>query len=91
MSTRPIIEFSHADITNGEMVVVENFNFSLMPGEFVYLTGKVGSGKTSIIRTIIGENPLEDGAAESNGHVCFSDEPVQKQLVRTGCLNLRSK
>ena len=63
MSTRPVIEFSHADITNGEMVVVENFNFSLMPGEFVYLTGKVGSGKTSIIRTIIGENPLEDGAA----------------------------
>jgi len=64
MSTEqtPIIEFSGADISNGEINVVEDFNMVLMPGEFIYLTGKVGSGKTTIIRTIIGENPLAGGS-----------------------------
>jgi len=57
----PIVEFSNADITNGEIIVIEDFNLTLQQGEFIYLTGKVGSGKTTIIRTIIGENPLEAG------------------------------
>ena len=38
-----------------------------MPGEFVYIIGKVGSGKTSIIRTIIGENPVTKGNAVVGG------------------------
>lgn len=59
--TEPIVYFESADISNGEIVIVEDFNFSLAPGEFVYLTGKVGTGKTTIIRTIIGENPLASG------------------------------
>lgn len=58
----PVVVFENADITNGEMTIVEDFNFTLMPGEFVYLTGKVGTGKTTIIRTIIGENPLAGGS-----------------------------
>ncbi|MBQ0024623.1 MAG: ATP-binding cassette domain-containing protein [Bacteroidales bacterium] len=58
---RPIVEFRNADVSNGEIAVVENLNLEIFPGEFVYLTGKVGSGKTTIIRTIIGENPLAGG------------------------------
>lgn len=59
----PVIEFKSAGITNSDMVVIEDLNFELHPGEWVYLTGKVGCGKTSIIRTIIGENKLSGGFA----------------------------
>ncbi len=61
--TSPLVEFVSADITNGEVTVVDNLNLAIRPGEFVYLTGKVGSGKTSIIRTLTGENPLAAGTA----------------------------
>ena len=59
----PLVEFVSADITNGEVTVVDNLNLTIQPGEFVYLTGKVGSGKTSVIRTLTGENPLGGGSA----------------------------
>lgn len=59
----PIVLFRSADISNGEVVVVDRLDLSIRPGEFVYLTGKVGSGKTSIIRTLTGENPPLSGEA----------------------------
>ena len=59
----PLVEFVSADITNGEVTVVDRLNLTIQPGEFVYLTGKVGSGKTSVIRTLTGENPLGGGTA----------------------------
>ncbi|MCR5710397.1 MAG: ATP-binding cassette domain-containing protein [Bacteroidales bacterium] len=63
----PIVEFHSADISNGEVTVVDSLDLKVMPGEFVYLTGKVGSGKTSIIRTITGENPLFGGTGQVAG------------------------
>lgn len=59
----PVVEFVSADITNSDVTVIEDFNLKLYHGEWLYLTGKVGSGKTSIIRTIIGENRLGSGSA----------------------------
>ncbi|MBR5018415.1 MAG: ATP-binding cassette domain-containing protein [Bacteroidales bacterium] len=58
---KPLVQFRGADISNGEIVVVENLDLTIRPGEFVYLTGRVGSGKTSVIRTLTGENPLLGG------------------------------
>ena len=63
----PIISFKDADIVNGEAVVIYGLDMDVYPGDFVYIVGKVGTGKTSIIRTIIAENPLEKGFGTACG------------------------
>ncbi len=63
----PLISFKDADILNGEATVIYDLNMEVYPGDFVYIVGKVGTGKTSIIRTIIAENPLEKGRGEACG------------------------
>ncbi len=59
----PIIHFSHTNIYNNGNPVILDLCMSICKGEFVYIIGKVGSGKTSIIRTIIGELPASKGEA----------------------------
>lgn len=63
-----LISFKDADIMNGEATVIYDLNMDIYGGDFVYIVGKVGTGKTSIIRTIIAENPLEKGSGEVCGY-----------------------
>lgn len=63
----PIISFKDADILNGEATVIYGLNMNVDKSDFVYIVGKVGTGKTSIIRTIIAENALEKGYGEVCG------------------------
>jgi cell division transport system ATP-binding protein len=65
---KPIISFKGADIVNGEATVIYGMDMDIHPGDFVYIVGKVGTGKTSIIRTIIAENPLGKGSATVCGY-----------------------
>lgn len=62
-----IISFKDADIVNGEATVIYGLDMEVYPGDFVYIVGKVGTGKTSIIRTIIAENPLNKGYGNACG------------------------
>ena len=64
---QPLIHFKDADILNGENVVIYSLNMDILPGDFVYIVGKVGSGKTSIIRTITAENRMEKGEGVACG------------------------
>lgn len=61
MDSKALVVFKDAEISNGEVSILEDVNLKIYPGEFVYVTGKVGSGKTTIIRTMTGENPLFGG------------------------------
>ena len=63
----PIISFKEADILNGEATVIYGLDMDVYQGDFIYIVGKVGTGKTSIIRTIIAENPLFKGSGEACG------------------------
>lgn len=74
----PIVSFSNADIINGEATVIYGLDMNVYPGDFVYIVGKVGTGKTSIIRTIIAENPLGRGKGRVCGYdlSCIKDKEI---------------
>ncbi len=63
-----LVSFSGVDIINGESTVLYGVNLTVREGDFVYIVGKVGTGKTSIIRTMIAENPLGGGSANVCGY-----------------------
>ncbi len=65
--SEPLVSFRDADIVNGESTVIYGLDMEIFPEDFIYIVGKVGTGKTSIIRTMIGENPLEKGFGEVCG------------------------
>lgn len=67
-SNKALISFKEADILNGEATVIYGLDMEIYPGDFVYIVGKVGTGKTSIIRTIIAENALGNGTGEACGY-----------------------
>lgn len=62
----PIIELKNADIYQRETLVLKNINLSINKGEFLYIIGKVGSGKSSLLKTFYNELPLISG----EGSVC---------------------
>lgn len=63
----PILKYSDVRISQQEVDVLEEVNLELSGGEFVYLIGKVGSGKSTFLKTIYGEVPVVDGQAEVLG------------------------
>ena len=67
MSAETIIEFNDCPIFQRDSLVLSHVSFKLGNGEFIYLIGKVGSGKTSLIKTINAQLPLKDGEASVAG------------------------
>lgn len=58
-----IIEYRHVEVFRKELLVLKNVDFSLEEGQFVYLIGRVGSGKSSLMKTMYAEIPIETGEA----------------------------
>jgi cell division transport system ATP-binding protein len=58
---KPIVTFSDADIYQQDNIILEDVNLELFPGEFVYMIGKTGSGKSSLLRTLYGDLHLQKG------------------------------
>ena len=65
--SEPIIRYENVSICQQGLEILEGINFELNKGEFVYLIGKVGSGKTSFLKTIYGELDIHSGEAEVKG------------------------
>lgn len=68
MSLDTIIEFTNASIYQKENLILKDVTFTMDKGEFAYLIGKVGTGKTSLIRTINAEIPLKQGEGVVAGY-----------------------
>lgn len=67
MSEEIIIELINADIIQRDHKVLSEINLEIKRGEFVYLIGKVGTGKSSLIKTLNAELPLEKGEGRVAG------------------------
>src|ERR1700745_556830 len=63
-----IIELRNANIYQGDNLILQDVNLAVNRGEFVYLVGKTGTGKSSLLKTLYGELPLKDGDASVAGY-----------------------
>ena len=62
------ISYHNVEVRQQEMIVLEEVELNIRPGEFVYLIGKVGSGKSSLLKTMYGELDIHHGTAEVLGY-----------------------
>ena len=62
------ISITKAIIHQGTTAVLQDVNLQVSEGEFVYLIGRTGSGKSSLLKTLYGELPLQEGEANITGY-----------------------
>ena len=62
-----IIEFKAVDILQKNNIIFQNINFKISAGEFIYIIGKTGSGKSSLLKSLYAELPIKKGSIEVLG------------------------
>ena len=70
-----VLQLKNASIYQGDSMVLSDINFEMKKGDFVYLIGKTGSGKSSFMKTLYGDLPLSEG----EGHVVDYDLQTLKE------------
>ena len=63
-----VVSVRNANIYQGSNLILSDVNFTIERGEFVYLVGKTGTGKSSLLKTLYGELSLKEGDAQVAGH-----------------------
>lgn len=56
-----IVDIQKANIYQGKTLILQDVNLTVKKGEFVYLVGKTGTGKSSLLKTLYGDLPLKEG------------------------------
>ena len=79
---RPIIKFEKVAIMQGKNLVLRDVSFQVEKGEFVYLVGRTGSGKSSLLKTLYAELPLSEGQAEIVGQDLDAIQPHEVPFLR---------
>lgn len=82
MDREKVIQLQNAAIYQGESLVLNDVNLEVAQGEFIYITGKVGTGKTSLIKTLHGELPLPEGNGSVLGYELYKIKSRDISLLR---------
>lgn len=80
--SQTIVSYRGVEIMRDEFVVLRDVDLSIGQGEFVYLIGRVGSGKSSLMKTMYAEIPLNSGSAEVLGYDLASIRRKQIPYLR---------
>ena len=64
----PIISYSHVDLYQSAGLILKDVSFEINVGDFVYLIGKTGSGKSSLIKSMYADVPISAGNAKVCGY-----------------------
>lgn len=67
-----IIDYKNVELCHDEIIVLHDINFSVDEGEFIYLCGKTGSGKSSLLKSLYADMPIKRGEA------CIFDYDLSK-------------
>ena len=81
---KTVVKYKNVDIVRQDIRVLKHIDLSVEAGEFLYITGKVGSGKSSLLKTMYAEVPVASGHAEVLGYDLTSIKTRQIPFLRRG-------
>ncbi|GAB3695100.1 ATP-binding cassette domain-containing protein [Spirosoma flavus] len=67
-SSEPVLTLNHADIYQGTKLILGDVSFQINKGDFAYLIGRTGSGKTSLLKTLYADLWLQNGQGQVAGY-----------------------
>lgn len=62
MVQEQIVNYSNVQLNREENIILQNVNLTVNRGEFIYVIGKVGSGKSTLMKSMYAELPIEEGS-----------------------------
>lgn len=77
-SSDPVLILDHTDVYQGTKLILGDISFSIHKGEFVYLIGRTGSGKSSLLKTLYADLALQNGKGIVSG---FSLEKLKHKDI----------
>jgi cell division transport system ATP-binding protein len=82
MESSPIVTLQNAVVYQGNTLVLNGVHLKVNAGEFLYLIGKTGSGKSSLLKALYGELPLTEGTGHLVGFDLHALKKSQVPLLR---------